>query len=524
MKSKRNLLLLCVFLCVHGTILKAGGRRAKGKADERQATRSEMFNVSPASLENPFDRLPDELVEKILFYVCVDTKEVQSLEGIQCFSAPLFTEGRVPLKPDTLAVRSVCTRFHSIIGSVPLARAYFNTFCEPCSQDVLYPAFNVRANQGTFLYLCVEDPTIDQQTSFQIKDAGTAAYPFDVAGQEGIKRLHAISLSRPHADRVTHISVDTKEQLSFLQSSDPLNLSFLQYFPRLTHLEIDCEKIQDLAFLSSCETLKKLSLLGHEGAVEALEPIFLLPHLEDLTLCDFRCLEGLTFFQNNTVIRSLGLYRCEGLQTLSGIDKLLTLQALYLQCCESLQGLSALQSCSSLQKLELSSEVYGLSVLSHLTQLKDITLSSDQQLESFRKHNKSKGLESLRLLCCNQLSDLGFLKQFPTLKRLVFRGRNLESVSGVEQCPDLKELDLTFCRKLCLQGLDALKDCSQLEKLVLPRAVHGDDRSIKNHFFPNVSFLYHNGGFTVKEEQIRFLQKQLRELPKEAAAGSTSSS
>lgn len=353
MKSKRNLLLLCVFLCVHGTILKAGGGRAKGKADERQATRSEMCNVSQnfsgftaedsecqnGSLDlleiSPFDRLPDELVEKILLDVCVDQKEAPCL-GVQSFWDPRFTKGHVPLTQGALASRASCTRFHSIIGSLPLARAYFNTFCEPCSQDVLYPAFNVRANQGTFLHLCLTNPTLDQRIGFSIEDAGTVVYPFDVAGQEGIKRLHAISLSNPHADRVTHISVDTKEPLSFLQSSDPLDLGFLQNFPRLTHLEIGCEKIQDLAFLSSCETLKKLSLWGYEGAVEALKQIFSLPHLEDLTLCDFRRLEGLAFFQHNTVITSLDLYSPEGLQTLSGIGELSALQTLDLNGCESL--------------------------------------------------------------------------------------------------------------------------------------------------------------------------------------------
>ncbi|MGB1229664.1 MAG: hypothetical protein ACPG7U_00620, partial [Holosporaceae bacterium] len=181
----------------------------------------------------------------------------------------------------------------------------------------------------------------------------------------------------------------------------------------------------------------------------------------------------------------------------------------------------ALQSCPSLQKLDLPRGLHDLSALLNLTQLKDVTLRGDEQLASFRQHNQSKGLERLRLLGCNKLSDLGFLKQFPTLKRLVFTGRKLESVSGVEQCPGLKELNLTFCRQLCLQGLGALKGCSQLEKLGLPKEVHGGDQSIKGRFFPNASFLCHNGTFTLEGEQIRFLQDRLRELSNETAAGST---
>lgn len=374
-----------------------------------------------------------------------------------------------------------------------------------------------------FLHLCVTAPTMQQKIHFSIEDAGTAAYPFDVEGQKGIKRLHAISLSKPHADRVTHISVNTEEPLSFLQSSRPLDLSFLPNFPNLTDLTIGCQKIQDLAFLSSCGTLKKLNVWGYEGAVEALEPIFLLPHLKDLTLCNFGRLEGLAFFQHNTVITSLDLCGCKGLQTLSGIGELSALQTLDLNGCKSLRDLSALQSCPSLQKLELPSEVYDLSVLSHLTQLKDITLRGDKQLENFGKHNQSEGLECLTLLGCDKLSDLGFLKQFPTLKRLVFSGKKLDSVSGVEQCTDLKKLDLTSCRQLCLQGLGALKDCSELEKLGLPKGVHGGDQSIKGRFFPNVSFWCHNDTFTLEGEQIRFLQEQLRELSNEIAAETSSS-
>ena len=484
----------------------------------------DLQDVSPVSSgANDFDKLPDEIVEKILFYVCVDKEKANDLEGIQRFSSLLFTEGRVPLTPDTLAARSVCAKFNRIIGPAPLARAYHNTFDAPCSKDALYPSLNVCVPAKKFLYLCVKNPTMKQQRDFQIKDAGTKDYPFDVEGKQKIQALHAISLSEKHADQVTHIDINTEKRWPWKQSLEPWDLGFLQNFPNLTDLTIGCANIKDLDFLAACQSVNKLNLGGYAGPVEALGQVLSLPTLESLHLVGFKYMKDLGFFKAHQLITSLSLNFSKALQTLEGIQAFPNLQTLSLVCCKNLQDLGALQSCLSLQTLSLHHGPHDLSVLSYLTQLKDVTLQGHEQLASFRQYNQATELESLTLFCCENLSDLGFLQSFPGLKHLSFKGDKLDSVRGVEHCDNLRKLDLTFCRKLDIQGLVALKSCSQLEELVLPEEVHGGNQSIKTQFFsPECSFLCFDNAFTVKKEQIRFLQDRLRELSNETATGSTS--
>jgi len=155
----------------------------------------------------------------------------------------------------------------------------------------------------------------------------------------------------------------------------------------------------------------------------------------------------------------------EGLETLTNLKKLHYKDAFYLRKIEKLDRLQNLEylilkNCPHLSKIENLDNLTNLKLLD----LTDSNISIIENLDHLTNLEVLRLRKSLETSCSDYITEITGLENLPNLKELDLGGNRIKVIKGLETLTNLKILYLTFNQIREIKGLDNL---SNLEELYL---------------------------------------------------------
>lgn len=252
-------------------------------------------------------------------------------------------------------------------------------------------------------------------------------------------------LAAPWSDRFK--SIIDKENISVLRLSQSAgwngnDISFINYLPSLSGVEIYSWGVKDITPLESisnleylglqCEftkapdfsKLKKLKVLKLFWRPKA-KTIFACDELNLLNIVNYPS-ENLKELNRMSLLRRLQL-TSKKIKSLSGIEELSSLSILDLADCPKLEDLSGIDKCQQIEIVEIENckRVYDIAILSELKNLKEIVLTDCGAVKSLRPLAHSQSLESITFIGGTTIEDgdLTSLLDIPTLKKMWFANK-----------------------------------------------------------------------------------------------------
>lgn len=244
-------------------------------------------------------------------------------------------------------------------------------------------------------------------------------------------------------------SIIDKENISVLRLSQSAgwngsDISFINYLPSLSGVEIYSWGVKDITPLESisnleylglqCEftkapdfsKLKKLKVLKLFWRPKA-KTIFSCDELNLLNIVNYPS-ENLKKLNRMSLLRRLQL-TSKKIKSLSGIEELSSLSILDLADCPKLEDLSGIDKCQQIEIVEIENckRVYDIAILSELKNLKEIVLTDCGTVKSLRPLAHSQSLESIIFIGDTTIEDgeLTSLLDIPTLKKMWFANKRL---------------------------------------------------------------------------------------------------
>ncbi|MFQ2586117.1 leucine-rich repeat domain-containing protein [Aeromonas caviae] len=242
-------------------------------------------------------------------------------------------------------------------------------------------------------------------------------------------------------------SIIDKENISVLRLSQSAgwngnDISFINYLPSLSGVEIYSWGVKDITPLESisnleylglqCEftkapdfsKLKKLKVLKVLWRPKA-KTIFSCDELNLLNVVNYPS-ENLKELNKMSLLRHLQL-TSKKIKSLSGIEELSSLSILDLADCPKLEDLSGIDKCQQIEIVEIENckRVYDIAILSELKNLKEIVLIDCGTVKSLRPLAHSPSLESITFIGDTTIEDgeLTSLLDIPTLKKMWFSNK-----------------------------------------------------------------------------------------------------
>ncbi|CAN1823674.1 Disease resistance protein L6 [Linum perenne] len=224
------------------------------------------------------------------------------------------------------------------------------------------------------------------------------------------------------------------------------NLGNLNNLVELQLINIGVTEIHGLGELRLLEALQISN-----SALDNLNGLENLVHLRELTLDNCGRLEDLPNLSNLIKLHSLVIIQCTLLSKIQGLGELRrSLLNLELSGCVSLANIEGTESLEALESLTL--ELEELWIVHAHADIREMVMEEDDVIpQKFRQHQSP----------LKQFPDLSHLQN---LKKLSVMGwRQLPEVTGIEKLISLKSLVLTACKSL--RSLPDLSDLKNLEKL-----------------------------------------------------------
>ncbi len=242
-------------------------------------------------------------------------------------------------------------------------------------------------------------------------------------------------------------SIIDKENISVLRLSQSAgwngnDISFINYLPSLSGVEIYSWGVKDITPLESisnleylglqCEftkapdfsKLKKLKVLKLFWRPKA-KTIFSCDELNLLNIVNYPS-ENLKELNRMSLLRRLQL-TSKKIKSLSGIEELSSLSILDLADCPKLEDFSGIDKCQQIEIVEIENckRVYDIAILSELKNLKEIVLTDCGTVKSLRPLAHSQSLESIIFIGDTTIEDgeLTSLLDIPTLKKMLFANK-----------------------------------------------------------------------------------------------------
>ncbi|WP_324022065.1 leucine-rich repeat domain-containing protein [Aeromonas caviae] len=261
--------------------------------------------------------------------------------------------------------------------------------------------------------------------------------------ENGMERC--LVLTAPWSDSFK--SIIDKENISVLRLSQSAgwngnDISFINYLPSLSGVEIYSWGVKDITPLESisnleylglqCEftkapdfsKLKKLKVLKVLWRPKA-KTIFSCDELNLLNVVNYPS-ENLKELNKMSLLRHLQL-TSKKIKSLSGIEELSSLSILDLADCPKLEDLSGIDKCQQIEIVEIENckRVYDIAILSELKNLKEIVLIDCGTVKSLRPLAHSPSLESITFIGDTTIEDgeLTSLLDIPTLKKMWFSNK-----------------------------------------------------------------------------------------------------
>ncbi len=242
-------------------------------------------------------------------------------------------------------------------------------------------------------------------------------------------------------------SIIDKENISVLRLSQSAgwngnDISFINYLPSLSGVEIYSWGVKDITPLESISNLEYLGLqceftkapdFSKLKKLKVLK-LFWRPKAKTIFSCDELNLlnvvnypsENLKELNRMSLLRHLQL-TSRKIKSLSGIEDLSSLSILDLADCPKLEDLSGIDKCQQIEIVEIENckRVYDIAILSELKNLKEIVLTDCGTVKSLRPLAHSQSLESIIFIGDTTIEDgdLTSLLDIPTLKKMWFSNK-----------------------------------------------------------------------------------------------------
>ncbi|MFQ2469214.1 leucine-rich repeat domain-containing protein [Aeromonas caviae] len=242
-------------------------------------------------------------------------------------------------------------------------------------------------------------------------------------------------------------SIIDKENISVLRLSQSAgwngnDISFINYLPSLSGVEIYSWGVKDITPLESISNLEYLGLqceftnapdFSKLKKLKVLK-LFWRPKAKTIFSCDELNLlnvvnypsENLKELNRMSLLRRLQL-TSRKIKSLSGIEDLSSLSILDLADCPKLEDLSGIDKCQQIEIVEIENckRVYDIAILSELKNLKEIVLTDCGTVKSLRPLAHSQSLESIIFIGDTTIEDgeLTSLLDIPTLKKMWFSNK-----------------------------------------------------------------------------------------------------
>ncbi|MEE1911533.1 leucine-rich repeat domain-containing protein [Aeromonas caviae] len=242
-------------------------------------------------------------------------------------------------------------------------------------------------------------------------------------------------------------SIIDKENISVLRLSQSAgwngnDISFINYLPSLSGVEIYSWGVKDITPLESISNLEYLGLqceftkAPDFSKLKKLKVLKVLwrPKAKTIFSCDELNLlnavnypsENLKELNKMSLLRHLQL-TSKKIKSLSGIEELSSLSILDLADCPKLEDLSGIDKCQQIEIVEIENckRVYDTAILSELKNLKEIVLIDCGTVKSLRPLAHSPSLESITFIGDTTIEDgeLTSLLDIPTLKKMWFSNK-----------------------------------------------------------------------------------------------------
>ena len=229
-------------------------------------------------------------------------------------------------------------------------------------------------------------------------------------------------------------------ELSLYDNKKLDSLKFINQFPELVELDVNnCNLIRNLKLIRKHNTLKKLNL----SYCESLEDISDIEKLSNLNELDISDNKKLVDFSPISKIKNLTKLECysnnfKNLKFLSGSR---SLKKLNCSSNEKLISISGIEKISTLEELDLGSneKLTDISGIKYLRNLRELNLYNCQNLMDFLPISYLKNITKIDLSSNEQLNDIEDLKYLRNLKNLDINGCfNIPSFEPLINCTNLE--------------------------------------------------------------------------------------
>jgi len=264
------------------------------------------------------------------------------------------------------------------------------------------------------------------------------------------------------------------------------NLQSLDGFERLTSVVslvvIDCPNLESVDGVSGHPNLAELIVMD-AAKLEDASPIRSLPSLVTLDLTGSISLEkfdlgGLSALENLylsrcrkltsldvsslPLLKQLFLDGASRVQSVAGLEQLDQLTDLDVSNASSLVGLEGVSGLSSLIVLDIRNvEVPNFSEIGQLSALRVLRMGGQDSITSIEFLSGLSSLKEIHLEACLNFSSIKGIPSSVSQYAGFTHCPKLETLSGIEVCEGLEQLDVTGCR-----NLKEIKQVSQLTSLV----------------------------------------------------------
>jgi Leucine-rich repeat (LRR) protein len=279
---------------------------------------------------------------------------------------------------------------------------------------------------------------------------------FRQEGRTELRLRYASSLSG-----LRHLTM--LEELELHQCGEITDLTEVGELTGLTSLGLEaCRRVEDLAPLGRLTRLTSLTL-SQCDAVEDFEPLLRLDRLRKLTLHWVKVSSVRGFGQAFPDLESLDLRFCRSLRDIDGLVGLPRLTHLQLSDLDELNDLSPFAAFPRLESLVLSdcAKVSTLEGLGDHPRLKKLGIHTFPELRTLAGLGEPPALRDVRLTGC-PLSGLDGLGRLPALRTLMINGTAVRDLGGLRGSP-LRTLTLLYMKEL--ESLASLQDCPDLREL-----------------------------------------------------------
>ncbi|GLT82939.1 hypothetical protein SLE2022_012590 [Rubroshorea leprosula] len=235
----------------------------------------------------------------------------------------------------------------------------------------------------------------------------------------------------------------------------------------LRHLYFSSEKLMSAGSLSTCTSLKSLSI-GPCDSLESVPSLDGLSSLQSISIkhCRLKSIGG--SLSTCTSLKSLSIEFCYSLESISSLDGLSSLQSISIKHCRLKSIGGSLSTCTSLKSLSIKFcySLESIPSLDGLSSLQSISIKHCSLKSIEGSLSTCTSLKSLFIESCYSLESIPSLDGLSSLQSIYIKQCRLKSIGGsLSTCTSLKSLSIESCYSL--ESIPSLDGLSSLQSIYI---------------------------------------------------------